>query len=148
MTMRLLVILVLLVPFSAYSEEEAEIHGSYFAVIVNNIDGSSSWYQAVFGLEELSRSSEEGQYEIVNLVGPGIFVELLQLPRAGERPGGQTKGPFKVGLVVQDIEKFAARLPAAVSPANIAFDQTNNVLFLQLRDPDDNMVQVMQLLEE
>ena len=148
MSMRLLVILVLLLPFASYSAEEADVDGSYFAVIVDDIDGSSSWYQAVLGLEELSRSKEEGQYEIVNLVGPGIFVELLQLPRAGERPGGQTKGPFKVGLLVQDIESFAAKLPAAVSPANIVFDQTNNLLFLQLRDPDDNMVQVMQLLEE
>jgi catechol-2,3-dioxygenase len=146
--MRLFVILLLLTPFAANSAENAEIHGSYFAVIVNDIDGSSSWYQAVFGLEQVSRSKEEGQYEIINLAGPGIFVELLQLPRAGERPGGQTKGPFKVGLLVQDIESFAAMLPAAVSPANIVFDQTNNLLFLQLRDPDDNMVQVMQLLEE
>jgi len=148
MTMRLLIILALLFPLAAHSAEESEIQGSYFAVIVSDIDGSSSWYQAVLGLEELSRSKEEGRFEIVNLIGPGIFVELLQLPRAGERPGGQTKGPFKVGLLVQDIEKFAAMLPAAVSPANIVFDQTNNLLFLQLRDPDDNMVQVMQILEE
>lgn len=148
MTMRLLIILTLVFPLATYSAEESEIQGSYFAVIVNDIDGSSSWYQAVLGLEELSHSKEEGRFEIVNLVGPGIFVELLQLPRAGERPGGQTKGPFKVGLLVQDIERFAATLPAAVSPANIVFDQKNNLLFLQLRDPDDNMVQVMQMLEE
>ncbi len=73
----------------------------YFALIVNDVDGSSSWYQAVLGLEELSRSTEEGSYDIINLVGPGVFVELLQLPHAGERPGGQTQGPFKVGMLVE-----------------------------------------------
>ncbi len=148
MNMRLLIILVLLFPIALYSAEETEIQGSYFALIVNDVDGSSSWYQAVLGLEELSRSTEEGSYDIINLVGPGIFVELLQLPHAGERPGGQTQGPFKVGMLVEDMERFAATLPAAVSPPNIVFDRENNLLVLQLRDPDNNTVQVMQVLEE
>jgi len=148
MNMRLLIILVLLFPIAICSAEETEVQGSYFALIVSDLNGSSSWYQAVLGLEELSRSTEEGSYDIINLVGPGIVVELLQLPHAGERPGGQTQGPFKVGMLVADMERFAATLPAAVSPPNIVFDRENNLLVLQLRDPDNNTVQVMQVLEE
>lgn len=148
MKTRLLIFFILIFPFTIAIADETEVQGSYFALIVSDVDGSSSWYQAVLGLEEASRSTKQGEYDIVNLVGPGIFVELLQLPRAGERPGGQTQGPFKVGMLVADIERFAATLPAAVSPPNIIFDRDNNLLVLQLRDPDNNTVQIMQLLEE
>ena len=39
---------------------------------------------------------------------------------------------------------FAAGLPVAESDANIVYDQRNEVLILQLKDPDNNTVQVMQ----
>ena len=148
MNIRLLIIFVLIFPIAICSAEETEIQGSYFALIVSDVDGSSSWYQAVLGLQETSRSTEKGRHDIVNLVGPGILVELMQLEHASERPGGQIQGPFKVGMLVEDIEQFAATLPAAVSPANIIFDRGNNLLVLQLRDPDNNTVQVVQMLEE
>lgn len=148
MNMRLLIIFVVLFSFVSSNAEETEIRGSYFALIVRDVDGSSSWYQSVLGLQEASRSTQAGSYDIINLVGPGIFVELLQLSHAGERPGGQTQGPFKVGMLVEDMERFAATLPAAVSPPNIVFDRGNNLLVLQLRDPDNNTVQVMQVLDE
>ena len=51
-------------------------------------------------------------------------------------------------MLVEDMERFAATLPAAVSPPNIVFDRENNLLVLQLRDPDNNTVQVMQVLDE
>ncbi len=158
MKIRLLIISILFFPLVTTSAAETadaetvvlekDVNGSYFALIVSDVDGSSGWYKAVLGLEHVSRSTEAGRYDIINLIGPNIFVELLQLPHAGARPGGQTQGPFKVGMLVEDIERFAAKLPAAVSPANIIFDEVNNLLVLQLRDPDNNTVQVMQLLEE
>lgn len=147
---RILLALFFLFPLPALAEDvaDAKILGSYFAIIVSDVDASKNWYQTVLGLQQVSRSTERDRYDIVNLAGPGLFVELLQLESAGARPGGQTEGPFKVGMLVDDLTSFAAALPAAAANAEIVYDRTNNVLVLQLRDPDDYMVQVMQLVEE
>ena len=151
MKARLLLATLLLLPLSTYAEEvaaEASIQGSYFAVIVNDIEASRDWYETVLGLQKVSRATSKGRYDILNLAGPGIFVELLELDAAGDRPGGQVKGPFKVGMLVDDLTAFAAGLPAVAADAEIIYDKKNSVLILQLKDPDNYTVQVMQLVDE
>ncbi len=151
MKLRLLVALLICLPGVTVADEApltATIQGSYFAVIVSDVEAASNWYQTVLGLEERSRSSERGRYDIVNMAGPGLFVELLKLDHAATRPGGQIEGPFKVGMIVDDLTAFAAALPAVASQAEIVYDSNNSVLVLQLKDPDNNTVQVMQMVEE
>lgn len=149
MKTRLLLVLMFLFPFVVIAQDEmiadeATIEGSFFAVIVSDVEASRNWYQTVLGLEQVSRATERDRYDIINMSGPGLFVELLELGAAAERPGGQIEGPFKVGMLVDDLTAFAAGLPAAESEANIVYDQRNEVLILQLKDPDNNTVQVMQ----
>lgn len=151
MKARLLLATLFLLPITANAEEvaaEATVQGSYFAIIVSDIEASRSWYQTVLGLEEVSRSASEGRYDIINLTGPGVFVELLELDAAGERPGGQVQGPFKVGMLVDDLTAFSEGLPAVAEEAEIIYDRINSVLILQLKDPDNYTVQVMQLVDE
>lgn len=151
MKARLLLATLFLLPITANAEEvaaEATVQGSYFAIIVSDIEASRSWYQTVLGLEEVSRSASEGRYDIINLTGPGVFVELLELDAAGERPGGQVQGPFKVGMLVDDLTAFSEGLPAVAEEAEIIYDRRNSVLILQLKDPDNYTVQVMQLVDE
>lgn len=151
MKLRLLVALLVCLPTMAIAQDEettATIQGSYFAVIVSDVEAARNWYQTVLGLTESSRTAERGRYDIINMVGPGLFVELLSLDAAVSRPGGQIEGPFKVGMLVDDLTAFAAGLPAAASPAEIVYDRKNSVLVLQLRDPDNNTVQVMQKVAE
>ena len=150
MRIRLLVVLLACFVTVAHAEEtvEAIIEGSYFAMIVSDVEASRNWYQTVLGLEEISRSTERGRYDIINMAGPGLFVELLELDAAAARPGGQIEGPFKVGMLVDDLTAFAAGLPATTAEANIIYDQKNRVLLLQLKDLDNNTVQVMQRVEE
>ena len=133
---------------NADESTEAKIEGSYFAVIVNDVEASRNWYQTVLGLEQVSRSTERDRFDIINMAGPGLFVELLELSAAATRPGGQIEGPFKVGMLVDDLTAFAAALPTTASDANIIYDQKNEVLIMQLKDPDNNTVQVMQLAKE
>jgi len=147
MKIRLLIPLLICISFAA-SAQEAKIQGSYFAVIVSDVEASQSWYETVLGLQEMSRSKERGRYYIVNLAGPGIFVELMQLDAASARPGGQIEGPFKVGMLVDDLTSYAAALPAVAGEPKIVYDNENDVLVLQLRDPDNNTVQVMQTVED
>lgn len=147
MKTRLLVLLALCFSFAAYAQD-AKIQGSYFAIIVSDAEASQSWYETVLGLQEMSRSNERGRYLIINLAGPGLFVELLQLDAASARPGGQIEGPFKVGMLVDDLTSFAAALPVSAGDPKIVYDNENDILVLQLRDPDNNTVQVMQAVED
>ena len=96
------------------------------------------------GLTAGKRMSEQGRYDIVNLEGPGLFVELLELADAANRPDGFVKGPFKTGMLVDDLRSFVASLPAGEAQPEIVEDEANGVLMIQLRDPDGNIVQVMQ----
>jgi catechol 2,3-dioxygenase-like lactoylglutathione lyase family enzyme len=144
MKLKHLAILTVLFPLVA----TAEIGGSYFAVSVDNATASSTWYQSVLGLEEVSRTTEEGRYDVVNLSAPGIFVELLQLDAAAARPEGYIEGPFKVGMLVSDIGAFLNTLPAGVERPELIHDERNALLMIQLRDPDNYIVQVMQLIVE
>lgn len=151
MNIRLLVALLICLPTMAIAQDEettATIQGSYFSVIVSDVEGARNWYQTVLGLKEHSRTAERGRYDIINMVGPGLFVELMQLDAAAERPGGQIEGPFKVGMLVDDLTAFAAGLPAAASQAEIVYDRKNSVLVLQLKDPDINTIQVMQIVDD
>lgn len=151
MKARLFLAMLILLPFTANAEEaaaDASIQGSYFAIIVSDIEASLSWYQTVLGLEMVSRATDKDRYDIANLAGPGIFVELLKLDAAAERPGGQIEGPFKVGMLVDDLTAFAAGLPVVASSAEIVYDKRNSVLILQLKDPDNYTVQVMQRVDD
>ena len=150
MNIRLLLVLLTFSAFATSAEEapEATIQGSYFAIIVSDVEASRNWYQTVLGLQELSRSTQIDRYDIINMAGPGLFVELLQLPAASERPGGQIEGPFKIGMLVDDLTNFAATLPTTVGDPKIVYDDKNRVLVLQIRDPDNNTIQVMQYTQE
>ncbi|MDH3428483.1 MAG: VOC family protein [Gammaproteobacteria bacterium] len=143
-----LLLLVMGITASYAGDESTDLAGAYFAVIVSDIEVSREWYRNNLQLEQLTRFSEEGRYDVVNLARPGLFVELLQLDAATDRPEGRIQGPFKVGLLVADVEAFAASLPETGTAPRILHDERNRLLMLQLRDPDGYIVQVMQVLED
>jgi catechol 2,3-dioxygenase-like lactoylglutathione lyase family enzyme len=134
-------LLILFAGTAVYAEPE----GSFFAVIVSDIDKSVKWYESTFGLSPGERLSESGRYEIVNLRKPGLYVELLQLTAAAERPE-YVKGLFKVGILTSDLTDFVALLPESIPKPEILTDTTNGLLLMQLRDPDGNIIQIMELL--
>lgn len=144
--MRKLVGIALLLLFPAFAS--AETSGSYFAVIVSDAEASSEWYQSTLGLAETSRLEDEGRYKIINLHGPGLFVELLQLESATARPEGRIQGPFKVGMLVADLDAYLDSLPDGMPKPDVIRDERNKLLLIQLRDPDNFIVQIMQLLTE
>ena len=78
MNIRLLIVFLTFSAFATSAEEapEATIQGSYFAIIVSDVEASRNWYQTVLGLRELSRSTQIDRYDIINMAGPGLFVEL------------------------------------------------------------------------
>jgi len=128
------------------ASESPSPSGTFFAIIVDDVDVSSEWYQSVLGVQQKSRMSREGQYDIVNLAKPGLFIELMELSNAADRPEGYTKGPFKMGFLVDDLEAFVASLPESTVTPDIIHDERHGLLMVQLRDPDDYILQVMQVL--
>ncbi len=118
-----------------------EPEGSYFAIIVSDIEESVAWYTSVLALNESSSSKTE-RFEIVNLRGPGLFVELIELTVAEPRPAG-IRGPFKVGFVVDDLGRFIEQLPDSMPEPDVINDGVNSLQLMQLRDPDGNIIQVM-----
>ena len=137
---------ILLSALSSSAAADARVTGSYFAVIVSDIDVSQEWYESVLNLQVGTRFTEEGRYDVVNLYGPGLFVELLELSAAEARPDGFVKGAFKVGMLVDDIDAFVRGLSGTIDQPEILHDENNKLVMLQLRDPDDQIVQVMQIL--
>jgi hypothetical protein len=121
-----------------------ESSGTFFAVIVDDVDVSAVWYSSVLDLHVANRMTEPGSYDIVILENDSLVVELLELDSAVDRPEGRVMGPFKSGFFVDDLAGFVAGLPDDLPPPEILDDDTNGLLLIQLRDPDDNIIQVMQ----
>lgn len=142
--MLILVVSLLTAVSSSVASESGNVKGAYFAVIVSDIEISSRWYQSVLGLDVQTHMQEEGSYDIVNLTGPGIAVELLKLEAAVRRPEGFIEGPFKVGVLVADLGGFVSALPDNMERPEIINDDRNRLLLIQLRDPDNHVVQIMQ----
>lgn len=134
-------LLVIMAPIAA------ETKGSYFAVIVSDIRTSAEWYKSTFGLASGAPLSEPGRYTIVNLQKQGIFVELLEIEAAGERPETRVHGPFKVGVLVSNLSEFVAQLPDAIPEPKVILDTRNSLRLIQLHDPDGNTIQIMEILD-
>lgn len=139
---RLAVAAVIVMSLMPPAPARADVEGSYFAIIVNDIDASVAWYESTLQLDRVS-SGKTDRFEIVNLQGRGLFVELIELRSAAERPGGRIKGPFKLGILVDDLESFVQELPESMPEPDIVGDEANKLRLVQLRDPDGNIIQVM-----
>ncbi len=86
--------------------------GACFAIITQHAEESSAWYEETFGLGRRSEVSQLARFRIVELVGDGLSVELIELDAVAPRPGCRITGPFKPGFRVEDIRSFTAGLPA------------------------------------
>ncbi|NNF04961.1 MAG: VOC family protein [Rhodothermales bacterium] len=125
------------------------IEGRQFvAVITADIDTSAAWYSVVLGLGELDRwTSDDKRIRIINLRNDALFVELIELPDASV--ADRARGYFKVGFEVPDIDLVADRAGAATGerPRVIESPQ-HEIRFIQIRDPDDNVLQIFESMSE
>ena len=140
--------LAILVALAVSALANAASEGGYFAVIVSDIDASAKWYRSTFGLAPVSSLTDAGRFEIVNLSKPGMFVELLQLDAAARRPASRIEGLFKAGILVDDLVAFIDDLPLTQEKPEVIVDERNKLRLIQLRDPDGNAIQVMELWDD
>ena len=142
-----LTLAVLLFPFFCMPSA-AELQGSYFAVIVEDMETSLRWYTNVFDVRQSEPVGDGERFQIVNLTKPGLFIEILEVKAAQQRPDGMLTGPFKAGILVKNLNDFVGRLPEGIPRPEVLSDERNNLLLIQLKDPDGNVVQVMEILGE
>ena len=131
------------------SEAWVETAGApqYFALYVEDVDRSMSWYRAVFGLSELGGSrADDGSWRIENLGNERLRVEIIRDARAQRVE--RALGFRKVGFYVPDVEAVADRAQRATGdrPRIVDFESLGQRI-LQLHDPDGNVVQLMSRLE-
>ena len=119
----------------------------YFAVFVADAEVSAAWYRKVFGLRELDRSqAPDGTWQIINLTGPALLVEIIRDNRQPAESRG--RGFAKVGFSVVDVEVAAAAIGRAAGSTPRVIDIPQHGLrIVQMRDPDDNIIQLSSPLK-
>jgi len=119
----------------------------YVAVSVADVDRAAAWYRSAFGLETLDDTkADDGSWRIVNLANARLFVEIIH-DRA-DRPVERARGIAKVGFGVDDVAAVADRVAKATGTRpRIHEDARHGLRFLQVRDPDGNILQLASRLE-
>jgi catechol 2,3-dioxygenase-like lactoylglutathione lyase family enzyme len=123
--------------------------GAFFALSVSDIGASERWYTEKLGLTVFMRVPKTGQSTVVGLAGGGLIVELIQLDSAtpAKKDAELTHGIFKVGFIVDSLDKTVALLKArhvdiVLGPFPARQNAIANVI---IRDNAGNLIQLYGL---
>jgi len=88
--------------------------GAFFSLSVSDLDASVKWYMEKLGLKVVQRLPKVDKASLAILSGGGLIVELVHNDDAKPRGGDPvlTLGVFKVGVIVDSINKTIATLRA------------------------------------
>lgn len=157
--MKKLVILpfcILLLQAKLNAQDPIPVAIPYFsAVIVSNIETSSSWYQSLLGLKIKNRINDSaGAYKVVILESGRILLELLELKGSLQKKkllekapeGTQITGHFKFGFSITNVDawlKHCRELHIAVD--RVYVDSPSGLRNFLINDPDGNLIQFFEL---
>ena len=139
---------------AAHCQSTNSYSPSFAAVVVANMNTSSSWYQSVFGLTVKSESDDTSQGHKMTLLTSSVFeLELLELSGslkrsavlAGQPSGTQIQGLFKFGFKVTSMDSFLAHLAnMKVTVPQVWTDQSTGKRNFLITDPDGNYIQFFE----
>jgi len=122
----------------------------YLAVDVRDVDAAIEWYTKAFGVRIIDDSrAEDGRWRIANLRNDFLMLELIWDRRTVESaPEARHHGFAKVGFFVPDVNQVAdnVRETTGERPRVLDFEE-HGVRLIQLRDPEDNLIQIQSKLE-
>lgn len=120
----------------------------YFAVLTSDYDLAVDWYLTTFGLEKIDQmQADDKSWRIANLRNADLWIEIIWLQSAA--PAQRDHGLFKVGFFVPDLASIASRLGNTMDePPRIIEDPAHKVRFIQLKDPDGNIIQIFESEQE
>jgi catechol 2,3-dioxygenase-like lactoylglutathione lyase family enzyme len=119
---------------------------AFFAVQVRDVEGATAWYSDVFDMGVVkSLDAEDGRYSIRILSGGLLTVELIHETRAEESPA-RSRGLFKAGIYVEDIDAFHEKLLARGVDADerIFADSALGVRSFVFQDLEGNRLQAFE----
>ncbi|AEH35685.1 VOC family protein [Halopiger xanaduensis] len=139
-----------------------DLQSHHVGITVEDLEAVLPFYRDVLGFDVADRFQVDGEAfstavgvddaaaNFVHLEADGIRVEIVEYePQARASPdaGLNQPGAKHLGFTVADLESFYADLPDDVE--TLSEPQTtatgNSILFL--RDPEDNLVEVLEIAE-
>jgi catechol 2,3-dioxygenase-like lactoylglutathione lyase family enzyme len=142
------------VPSYAQGSESFKYTPYFSAVIVNNVDTSAAWYQAVFELKVVDRINDTANGFRVVILGSSTFLLELIENRSwparrqllAEKPAGtRIEGFFKAGFKVPDVDDCLKHLAALkVVPERIYTGGGTKKRNFLVNDPDGNLLQFFE----
>ena len=150
-------VLFILFTASAFSQQSGpspafdELKGSFFALSVTDLTATSAWYQQKLGFRKIKQgASPDGKARTIILERDGAVLELIQHQQAvngsSVMKGYKTylvHGIFKVGFIVDDLDRTLQRLKASGVPvANGPYtDEAMHMRTFMIRDNEGNYIQ-------
>ena len=127
----------------------------YFsAVIVNNVDSSTAWYQSVFDLKINNRINDTLRgFRVVILESSTFLLELIENKSwpdkkkilADKPEGTEIQGFFKTGFRVPEMDACLKRLAVLkIIPERIYTDSETKKRNFLINDPDRNLIQFFE----
>jgi hypothetical protein len=128
----------------------------YFsAVVVNNAENSSSWYQSVLGLKvtNVNENPKRGS-KIIVLSSEGLLLELIEVRSqvsresvlSGKSEQTLIQGFAKIGFKLSDMDSYIRNLNELKVTffGNIYTDPVSGKRSFLIQDPDKNLIQFFE----
>lgn len=144
---------------AAAKQESVQPEAFFFALSVEDVATSATWYERVLGFETTRTIGQPGKPVRIHLLRrPGAFLELIE----SEQSRSLTKmepsikkryllhGVFKIGFRVENLSDTQARLKRLGVPlrGKVITESDGSMRSLQIEDPDGNVIQIFEILDE
>lgn len=135
--------LVLLVFCHSAKAQDKKSNRTYFAVIVSDMDQSTTWYKEKLKLEVKNTSSlPERGINQTNLLSQDFHVELIEIANSS-KTASRAQGLFKIGKVVNHLDDWHSHLrkSKATFRGDLITDDITKMRTFIILDPDGNRIQ-------
>ena len=138
----------------------SELQAHHVGITVSDLDRAVDFYRDVLGLSVVAEFSVSGEAfetgvdieganaQFAHLDGGGVRIELVAYDPAADAPSTpqlNDTGATHLGLEVDDLDAFYNELPPTVDTLSSPQTTETGTRILFLRDPEGNLVEVLEL---
>jgi len=138
----------------------SELQAHHVGITVSDLDRAVDFYRDVLGLSVVAEFSvsgeafetgvdiEDASAQFAHLDGGGVRIELVAYDPAADAPSTlqlNDTGATHLGLEVDDLDVFYKELPSTVDTLSPPQTTETGTRILFLRDPEGNLVEVLEL---
>ena len=138
---------------SLAQERDLQLHPSFYALVVQDMDQSLAWYQQNLGfqVDDLKILEARG-LKIANLSHQSLRLELIEFQQVirpnqlteSLEPNTRVAGVFKIGFDIVNFEEFVTTLKAknVEFRGDVVEDPITGKKMVIILDPDGNRIQL------